>query len=132
MPISYTIDHNKKRIFTRAAGIVTFEELLAHMRAEPGQSAASYPEIFDCTDATTDINSADVRVLVDHRKKIAEVQEPGAVAIVATNDLFFGMFRVFDMLTDDVRPIRVFRSPEQAGEWLDSLDPAQQAHDVAS
>jgi hypothetical protein len=122
MPISYTIDHEKKRIFTRATGIVTFEELLAHMRAESGQSAASYPEIFDCTEATTNINSSDVRVLVEHRKRIAEAQEPGPVAIVATNDLFFGMFRVFDMLTDDVRPIRVFRSPEQAGQWLDSLN----------
>jgi hypothetical protein len=131
MPISYTIDHEKKRIYTRATGVVTFDELLAHMRAESGQPAASYSEIFDCTDATTNINSADVRVLVDHRKRIAEVQEPGPVAIVATNDLFFGMFRVFDMLTDEVRPIRVFRSVDQAGEWLDSLEQERRANDAA-
>jgi hypothetical protein len=132
MPVSYTIDHERKRIYARATGVVTFDELLAHMRAEAGTPAASYPEIFDCTDSTTNIDSADVRVLVGHRKRIAEVQEPAAAAIVATNDLFFGMFRVFDTLTDEVRPIRVFRSVDEAGKWLDSLEQETGADDGAS
>lgn len=122
MPISYTIDHKKKRIYSRATDIVTFDDLLSHMRAESGEPAAGYPEIFDCTGATTNINAADIRVLVEHRRKIAERQEPGPVAVVASTDLFFGMFRMFDMMTEDIRPIRVFRSIAAAEEWLDSLE----------
>jgi hypothetical protein len=121
MPISYFINEEKKWLYSRATGLVTFDDFVAHMRAEFGRPSASYPEIFDCTGATTDLTAADIRLLVKSREHIANVQEAGPVAIVAPTDLFFGLFRIFDLMTEAIRPIRIFRNSTDAEAWLDSL-----------
>ena|SRR5438128_7474538 len=121
MPISYRIDEEKKRIYSRAEGVITFEDMHRHMKAEAGTPAASYGEIFDCTGATTTLTAIDVRALASERRSIAARQEPAPVAVVATTDVFFGMLRMFDMLTSQVRPLQVFRELAQAEEWLDSI-----------
>ena len=121
MPISYNIDNRKRRIFSHASGHITAADLRDHMYAEVGAEAVSYSEIFDCSNATTDLTGEDIRKLAAQRQQIAETRPSGAVAVVAPTDLFFGLFRMFDMLTDEVRPIRVFRSFPDAEKWLDSI-----------
>jgi hypothetical protein len=120
MPISYRVDAAAKRMYSFAHGLVTFDELLEHIDAESGKPAASYPEIFDCTGATTNITARDIRALAERRRLIAERQPAAAVAIVAPTDIFFGLFRVFDVLTDEIRPLQVFRTVAEAEKWLDS------------
>lgn len=119
MPISYNIDHEKRRIYSRATGVITYDDLLAHMRADVGDDVSSYSELLDCTAATSSLTANEIRKLADERKAIALRHPPGPVALVATSDVFFGMLRIFDMLTDEVRPIRVFRTLSQAEIWLD-------------
>ena len=131
MPISFIIDHDKRRIYSRASGLVTYDDLDAHMNADVGPSVAAYSEVFDATGATTNLTAADVRLLATNRERIAVKQSPAPVAVVAPNDLFFGMFRIFDVLTEEVRPIRVFRRPDEAEQWLDSLSENPQ-HDKPS
>jgi hypothetical protein len=121
MPISYRIDETRRRIYTRAEGVVTYAELRAHMNAEAGEPAASYSELFDCSGATTDVTPEDVRRLAWERQEVARRQPPGPVAVVATDDLFFGMLRMYDMLTERVRPLRVFRHRQEAEQWLDDI-----------
>jgi hypothetical protein len=122
MAISFHIDTVNKRIYSKAVGLVTFSDMLNHMRAEVGPEAASYPEIFDCTGATTNLTVDEVRRLADERRQISQLQQSGPVAVVATNDLFFGMLRMFDMLTETVRPLRVFRDMTAAEQWLDAIE----------
>ena len=122
MAINFHIDKVNKRIFSKAVGLITFESLLAHLKAEIEPEAVTYSEIFDCTDATTNLTVDQVRKLAEERRRIAQSQPAGPVAVVATNDLFFGMFRMFDMLTETIRPIRVFRDVKAAEEWLDTVE----------
>jgi hypothetical protein len=122
MPISYQIDETRRRIYTRAEGMVTYGDLYAHMNAEEGSDAAAYCEIFDCTGATTNLTAGDVRALASERKAVARRRKAAPVAVVATTDLFFGLFRMFDMLTESVRPIHVFRSVKEAENWLDEIE----------
>jgi len=123
MAISFHIDKVNKRIYSKAIGLITFDDLLDHLRAEIGSEEASYAEIFDCSGATTNLTVEQVRQLAEERRTIARGQvAAGPAAVVATNDLFFGMFRVFDMLTETVRPLRVFRDMDSAEAWLDSVE----------
>jgi len=122
MAINFHIDKRNRRIFSKAVGLITFEDLLAHMKADIEPEATDYSEIFDCTGATTNLTVDLVRRLSDERRRIAQSQSAGPVAVVASNDLFFGMFRMFDMLTETIRPIRVFRDVKAAEEWLDSME----------
>ncbi len=121
MPISYRIDNINRRIYTRAEGLVTYEELFRHMNADVGPDAAAYYEIFDCTGATTNLSMEEVRKLALERQRIAQGQEPGPVAVVATTNVFFGMLRMFDVLTSTLRPIRIFRDINEAEKWLDTI-----------
>ena len=121
MPISFRIDHSRKRLHTRAEGVVTFAEMRAHVNTELTAEEATYDELIDCSTATTNVTGAEIRQLVAERKKVEERQHrPGPVAVVATNDLFYGMLRMYDALTERIRPIRVFRRVREAERWLDS------------
>lgn len=121
MPISYTIDNENRRIYTHCEGVITYEDFRAHMNAEEGSPAASYSEIFDCMDATTDITPDQIRRLAAERQTVAERRKAAPVAMIAANDHLFGMLRMFDILTEAIRPMQVFRAVEAAERWLDEI-----------
>jgi hypothetical protein len=121
MPVSYFINQEKKRIYTQVTGIVSFIDLREHMRSEFGRATAAYPELFDLTDATADLDAEDMRMLVKERSQLAQVQDTAPVAIVAPADNFYDLFRIFDSLTSSIRPIAVFRETSEAEKWLDQF-----------
>src|ERR1044071_4281698 len=102
MAINFHIDKVNRRIYSKAVGLITFDDLLAHMKADIEREAVNYSEVFDCTNATTNLTVEQVRKLSEERSQIAQSQPAGPVAVVATNDLFFGMFRMFDMLSETI------------------------------
>jgi hypothetical protein len=124
MPVSYFINHEKRRIYSRATGTVTYIDLREHMLSEFGKSTAGYAELFECTGAEADMNAGDIRALVKERSQLAKVQEAAPVAIVAPADNFFELFQMFDDLTSDIRPISIFRNFDEAERWLDALPEA--------
>ena len=122
MPISCRIDDTRRRLYTRAEGLVTFEEMRAHVYTELSADAATYCELIDCRNATTSVSAAQIRRLAAERKKVdARQRRPGPVAVVATDNVFFGMLRMYNALTDTIRPIEVFRDAQAAEHWLESL-----------
>ena len=122
MSIAVQVDHDRKRIYSRATGDLTFDELFFHMRHEVGTDAAGYPELFDCTGAKLNLRATDIKMLAEYRKTIAESHPPAPVAIVAKPKVYLGVFRMFDRLTKGVRPLEVFFTPSNAESWLDSLE----------
>jgi hypothetical protein len=122
MPITYLIDQEKKRIYSRVTGAVSFIDLREHMRSEFGRTASAFPELFDCTEAIADdLNADDMRMLVKERSQIAQVQTAAPVAIVAPTDELFDLFKIFNSLSSNIRPIGVFRDTCQAEKWLDQF-----------
>jgi hypothetical protein len=121
MPVSYFIDHEKKRLYTKATGSVTFIDLREHMRSEFGRTTAAYSELFDCTGATAELDADDMRSLVKERSQIAQVQDAAPVAIVAPAEKFYDLFKIFNSLTSSIRPIAVFRESFEAEQWLDRV-----------
>jgi hypothetical protein len=120
LPISCRIDHARRRLYTRAEGVATFAEMRTHVNTKLTAKEATYGELIDCSNTTTSVTGAEIRQLAAERKKVDERQHrPGPVALVATNDLFYGMLRMYDALTERIRPIRVFRSAREAERWLD-------------
>jgi hypothetical protein len=122
MPISYRIDDARRRLYTRAEGLVTFAEMRVHVNTELNPEAATYSELIDCSNATTNVTAAEIRQLAMERKKVdTQQRRPGPVAVVANNDVFFGMLRMYDALTDPIRPLQVFREAREAERWLDGV-----------
>lgn len=127
MPIELTLDNDKERIYSRASGTITFEVLRAHMHRRLEADIAHIPELLDLTEATTEMTESEIRKLADERKAMAGATTGGPTAVVATSDLFFGMFRMFDILTEEVRPMRIFRDKTEAENWLHSIKEDQSA-----
>lgn len=130
MPITYTLDHDQRRMFTRAEGLLTRHELEQHLDVEAQDHAEEYAELFDARDATTDITADDVRGLVDRaRRWQASGIKVGPTAIVATTDVVYGMARMYAMLAEFLNaPVEVFRDVASAMEWLDHVSPAAPGH----
>jgi hypothetical protein len=121
MPIYYHIDDERRRVYSRCEGIVSFEDFRAHINAEEGSPAASYGEIFDCSNAVTNITREQIRALAAEREAVAERREAAPVAIIACDDNLFEMLQIFDILTEQIRPMQVFPGIEAAEQWLDEI-----------
>jgi hypothetical protein len=127
MPITYTLDRERRRMSTRATGRLTFAELSAHLDEEEQDRAIGYAELFDARGASTDLQGDEVRRLVDRAQAIlSRGGVVGATAVVADNDVVFGMARMYAMMAEFARaPVEVFRDLEPALAWLERHPPPE-------
>ena len=125
MPITYTLDRERRRMMTRAEGLLTRADLEHHLDVEAQDHAEGFAELFDATGATTDVTAEDIRGLVDRaRQWQAAGVSVGPTAIVATTNVVYGMARMYAMLAEFLNaPVEVFREIGPAMEWLDHISP---------
>jgi hypothetical protein len=121
MPITYVIDRFRQRMFTHASGLVTFRDVNCHLDHEERDRGLDLPELVDARGARTDLNSEQVRRLVQRAVRLMRTMPLGRTAIVADDDTLFGMARMYSILAEhDGIFVDVFRDIESAEQWLDS------------
>jgi hypothetical protein len=121
MPIVMRFDPVTRRLLTTASGEVTLAELLEHIAAEGREGHLGAPELFDARQATTNLTSAEVRHLVERMRSKAVVGALGPTALVTTNDVVFGMARMYSLMSDTFdHRFTVFRSMIEAERWLNT------------
>jgi len=124
MPIDVKYDAAKEHLLVRISGKVTFADLLAHIDEEERSGHLGAPEVFDARTATTNLTPIQVRQLVERMRQHARQGPLGPTAFVTTNELVFGMARMYSILCDDFDPrFRVCRDLEAAMRWLDNGAP---------
>lgn len=123
MPIKFTYDAKRGILFTEAAGLISFEDIEKHLDEERTSGALAYPEIFDASHASTNITAHQIRLLVRRVQKELGSGRFGPTAVVAVDDVFFGMARMFEILLDvnDGPPVGVFRKFDEALSWIISI-----------
>ena len=122
MPIRYVIDRIHQRMLTHAEGVVTFQDISEHLDAEERERALGLPELFDARGATTNMTAAEVRTLVQRAADTCRRIPLGPTAIVATDDVAFGMARMYAILTEELGVrVEVFRDVESANRWLQEV-----------
>jgi hypothetical protein len=127
MPIVYVIDRFLQRMVTRAEGLVTFADITAHLDAEAREHGLGLPELIDARSAMTNITPNEVRQLVHCVHDMVQRQPFGPTAILATNDVVFGMARMFSILVESHGvAVEVFRDPQSASAWLDQVSQRRQ------
>lgn len=123
MPITYRIDRQRGIVWTHATGVLTDAELLAHKRRlindpdfRPGMRELSDVREIERLEVTPKgisrfvaQDKTDETQLGDHR-----------LAIVASENVVYGMARMYQSLTDgSPRNVMVFRNPTEAKTWLE-------------
>jgi len=113
---------------THADGFVTFHEINDHLDLEERNRDLDLPELFDARGATTDLTTNQVRHLVRRAANMLHVVDLGATAIVTTNDMLYGMARMYSVLAEGVgASAEVFTDVESATTWLDQLKGQEQS-----
>lgn len=123
MAIQFTYDPKRGILFTEATGLVSFEDIEKHIDQEKVAGALAYPEIFDASNASTNITPHQIRLLVKRIQKELTTGRFGPTAVVAVDDVFFGMARMFEILMEvnNGPLVAVFRKFDEALGWIISL-----------
>jgi hypothetical protein len=118
--ITSVLERGRRRVRARAEGVVTYADFVAHLDAGVRGGTSGYDELFDATSATTDLTADQVRALALRAGALRQKGPLGAMAVVATNELAFGLARMYALLCETVgAPAGAFRTVTQAEEWLD-------------
>jgi len=123
MPIFYERDDEHRRIVTTAVGIVTYEQTVAMIERQAAEHAWSYAALHDARGSASVPTPDEVRRLLMHIGKLTTKNGPrGPVAFVVEDPMLSKMGQWYASMGDlTALNIRVFRSVDEADEWLASV-----------
>jgi len=119
MPIAVDRDQTRRFIIATVTGRVTVDDLFDFMTTQWATAGADQGIVFDARDMIVDQTANDIRVLVSRlQRRQAALHAP--FAMVVSDDLAFGMARIYAALleTIGVWRVSVFRSMAEAEVWL--------------
>lgn len=118
MPCAYIIDLARSLVLSRGWDVVTDRELLAHVHtltADP-RFARNFRQLADLRDVTdVQITPSCIREMV----RLNPYRAGARRAVVITNDVVFGMARMYQILSDESSDeLQIFRKMDDALQWL--------------
>ena len=125
MPIRFSYNSEAKILFTTAEGVISFEELQAHLNGEWLAQRVASREFVDASTASTNLTSEQAKKIVATVLQMAGQQEFGPTAIVTSDNVLFGMASMVGILSElnDGPAIGVFRSVSEGLNWLYAFAP---------
>ena len=125
MPITYTVDHERRRIHTRGVGVFTDDDVFGYQREIMARDdILGYDEIVDMTNVIRiELPSFErVRDLAKLQAEVDPRHPPGRFAIVAPGDVPYMLGRLYKgiraVIPGATREVGVFRTHEEAEAWL--------------
>jgi len=125
MPITHSIYHPNRLVVAKCRGTLIDSEVFSYQKevwADP--SLAGYDELVDMDDVDKIVlpSVERIRELADLAAAMDVSGAPSKLAIVASEDLAFGLGRMYgtrrEMNRKTTKQVEVFRSREKALEWL--------------
>lgn len=123
MPVTYTIDVGKRRVYTHCVGRVTLQEVIDHFHTlEQDPLCPAHLDVFldlSGLDLSSLPHTPQVSRVVLEIEHIQDRVRFGACAILAPPDAIFGMMRMFEAMSERYfRVIHSFRDRVEAELWL--------------
>ena len=119
MPLHWTIDSRFKLFSVIADGHVDFGEVNRMLDAMAGADAHGYRKLFDGSQGDTQMSPTEILSLGVRMRSIHTTGPMGPLAMVVPDDKYYLIARVLGMLAAARRPMRVFKDPQKARQWLD-------------
>jgi hypothetical protein len=118
MSFTTTVDHVHRRVFVRADGPITLDDIRTHLEEERLGVGLTYGELIDARGYTPAFSTEEVRTIVGILRRLGKESHLGPTAVIVDTDFGFGMLRLLEVLIEDVCEVRPFRSQEEAEKWL--------------
>ena len=112
MSMTTTINHAQRRVFVKAEGSITLNDIRTHLEEERVEAGLSYDELIDARGISSDFSQQDVRVIADVLRRLAINSGIGPTAIIVDSDVEYGMLRMLGILIEDVCRVQPFRRQE--------------------
>jgi hypothetical protein len=125
MPITYTVDHERRLVRVKGEGVFSDDDVFGYQREIMARTdVLGYDELVDMTDVIhIDLPSFQrVKDLASLSAEMDPRHPPGRFAIIAPGDVAYMLGRLFKgvraLLPGATRELGVFRTEEQAEAWL--------------
>ena len=125
MPLDYRIDPERRLVFTRGSGTLEDHEIFDYQyKVWSKPEVAGFDELVDMSSVTQIMlpSIERVRELAELAARMGRDSPRSRMAIVAPDDLAFGLGRMFGTHRDNaapgVKPVNVFRTMPEALAWL--------------
>jgi len=125
MAIRSRFDAQVGILFTTADGLLSFAVIQEHLDEETRSDEIAHPEIFDATQARTDLTAEEVRALVKRLVEMSHNRRFGPTAVICTNEVVCGMASMLGILSDiaDGPQVQAFRTFDEGLNWLIRVKP---------
>lgn len=132
MPITASLDPQKRFFRTTMTGTVTIDEMMKHLATVRSAGAQLYPGIIDARQVETlSFGRRDLTGLVHDMKDFFDSARPAPRALVVKNVVHIGFARLVASLLAGWMSIAVFEDIASAEAWLNGLDSAETTSDRA-
>lgn len=121
MPIEHKVDENTGIMHVRRWGAISShdEEVAFQKRREDPLVVPNISVIVDCREVYPPDTTEVVQYIANNVKALASELDCGAIAIVVSSDVEYGMACMYMALTELTHPnTMVFRSYDNALKWL--------------
>ena len=122
MPVQWTISKPHRLVIAVARDELRLRDIEQYLDGVAIADVMPYRKIFDMTHATVMLNDADMMALGGRIRAYLQVGKLGPLAIVAVTDHAYQQARLFEVLAQGDRPVKIFRELHHAREWLDGFD----------
>jgi len=122
MPVQWTISKSHQLVIAVARDELRLADVEGYLDGVTVAEALAYRKIFDTTNANMMLSDADMMVLGARIRAYLKVSKLGPLAIVAVTDSAYQQARLFEVLAEGDRPVKIFRELHHAREWLDGFD----------
>ncbi len=118
MPISYTIDHERRFVDVQGSGAVVVQDIIDYFDALVTRDAMGYPKLVDAREAVFEISDDDMMVLGARVSAYAYLEPRGPIAMVVAGAQGEIFARRFANLGGAKRSLKLFKSIALARQWL--------------
>jgi len=122
MPVQWTISKPHQLVIAVARDELRLADVEEYFDGVTVADALPYRKIFDTTAARMMLSDADMMVLGARIRAYQKMSKLGPLAIVAVTERAYQQARLFEVLAEGDRPVKIFRELHLAREWLDGFD----------
>src|SRR5471030_2937364 len=118
MPISFTIDHEKRLVHARTYGVMTIAHFEDYLDQVVVQGAMPYAKLYDNREGTFQYDDKDMMSTGARVSAYAELGPRGPVAVIAVTDASIEVAKRVLNLGGAKRPGKIFQTEAAARKWL--------------
>ena len=123
MPVQWTISQPHRLVIAVASDELSLEDVETYLDGITIADALPFRKIFDTSKATVMLSDADMMSIGARIRAYLKVDKLGPLAIVAVTDRAYRQAKLFEVLAEGDRPVKIFRELHAARQWLDQVAP---------